>query len=91
MLPRWYKPPPFTLGVTRLETVAKVARIYGMTAGDLVGPSRKRPVVIARWHAMRVLRDQKYSLASIGRVFNRHHTAVLHGLENQGLYRLSDG
>lgn len=87
MLPRWYKPPKFVLGVTCLETVAKVARIYGMTAKELVGPSRQRLIVVARWHAMKVLRDQHYSLATIGRVFNRDHTSVLYGLQNAGRYQ----
>lgn len=78
----WHKAP--AIATTPIETVAQIAREHGMTAADLIGPSRLRRVCIVRWRAMRVLRDHGRSLSSIGRILNRDHTTVLHGLRRAG-------
>lgn len=87
MLPRWYKPPPYDLAVSCIDTVGKIASLYGLTADTLRGPSRERHICRARWHAMRTLRDQHYSTPTIARVLNRDHATVLHGLRYGGSYR----
>lgn len=79
MMPAWYRPPAYG-ALTGIELVANVARLHGFTAADLMGPSRARPLCIARWRAMRQLRDRGRSYASIGRLFNRDHSTVMHGL-----------
>ena len=83
MTPRWYTPPPY-VAVTGLELVARLARLHGLTAADLVGPSRVRSVCIVRWRAMKALRAKGHSCSSIGRLLNRDHTTVLHGLRRAG-------
>lgn len=83
MLPRWYRPPPYRAH-TGLEVVAVVARQHGFTAADLIGPSRVPEVCIARWRAMRLMRDRGRSLVSIGRTFNRDHSSVIYGLARLG-------
>lgn len=61
-----------------------VAARHGVTKDDLRGPSRKPHLVRARWEAMAILREHGLSLPAIGLMFNRHHTAVLHGLRRAG-------
>lgn len=83
MTPPWYTPPAY-VAPTCLEMVAQVARKHGLSASDLVGPSRVRAVCVARWKAMKVLRDKGRSLSSIGRVLNRNHATIAHGLRRAG-------
>lgn len=83
MTPSWYTPPPYA-AATGLELVAQIARQYGLTASDLIGPSRVRSVCIVRWRAMKALRDKGRSLSSIGRLLRRDHTTVIHGLRRAG-------
>ena len=79
MMPVWYTPPPYKAR-TGLEIIAHVARSHGLSASDLIGPSRLRTVCIVRWRAMRELREKGRSFASIGRTFNRDHSSVIAGL-----------
>ena len=55
---------------------------------DLIGPSRRRPLVTARQIAMYVFRDlTDLSFPAIGREFgDRDHTTVIHAVDKiQGL------
>jgi chromosomal replication initiation ATPase DnaA len=64
------------------RVIGATARRHGLTAADLVGPSRCRQVSQARGMAMYLARrlTQK-SLQSIGAAFGgRDHTTVLHGI-----------
>ena len=79
MIPSWYTPPAY-MASTPIELVAQIARTHGLTAADLIGPSKVRSVCIVRWRAMKALRDHGRSLSSIGRILNRDHTTILHGL-----------
>lgn len=83
MIPSWYTPPTY-MASTPIELVAQIARTHGLTAADLIGPSKVRSVCIVRWRAMKALRDKGRSLSSIGRILNRDHTTVLHGLRRAG-------
>ena len=79
MMPAWFDHiPPH-------EVVPQVAGFYGLTPDDIRGSSRLPHIVRARWHIGAVLRNRGLSLPAIGRIVNRHHTAVLHGLRGRDL------
>lgn len=60
-----------------------VAAYYDDTVSALTGPIRRRPLVYRRMMAMVLCRDlMDESLPRIGRVFNRDHTTVMHGVEH---------
>lgn len=63
-----------------LETTAKH---FGFTVDDLCGPSRRRPLVMARQIAMYLFRDlTDFSYPAIGREFGgRDHTTVIHAYD----------
>lgn len=74
------------------RVIAATARRNGLTADDLVGPSRCRQVSLARGMAMYLARrlTQK-SLQAIGTAFGgRDHTTVLHGIRVTEARRASD-
>lgn len=61
--------------------IRETALAHGLSADDLTGYSHQPSIVRARWAAMRICRDRTgASLTAIGRVFNRHHTSVLNGI-----------
>lgn len=69
------------------EVLGEVSQAYGIGEEDLVGESRRKAIAHARQEAMWRLRHRlaldgrpRHSLLEIGRVFNRDHTTVLHGL-----------
>jgi chromosomal replication initiation ATPase DnaA len=57
------------------------AEEMGVTRADLRRRGRQRPLVRARWVAMRVLRDEGYSSPAIGRHLRRDHATVLQALD----------
>jgi chromosomal replication initiator protein len=63
------------------EIAAATARHFSLKLGELRGPARRRPVVLARDVAMFLTRQlTKESLHAIGQYFGgRDHTTVLHG------------
>lgn len=69
-------------GMRAAEIIVAVASDYGLGKGDLVGRSRRFPVVRARQEAMWRLRTLRgLSLAQIGRMLGgRDHTTILHGV-----------
>lgn len=83
MMPAWYTPPVYRAG-TGIGLVTQVARTHGFTVADLVGPSRVHGVCLARWRAMKALRDNGRSFTAIGRLFNRDHSSVIYGLRRLG-------
>lgn len=62
------------------EILRETAKFYDVTIEDLIGPSRRRPLVVARQIAMYLHRDlTDLSTPRIGEIFgNRDHTTVLH-------------
>lgn len=66
--------------------VAATCAAMGVTLDDLVGRSPARPLVQARWVAMRALRDKGYSLPLIGAQLRRTHPTVIWGLARIGQY-----
>ncbi len=69
-------------GPSLRRVIGATARRHGLTASDLVGPSRCRQVSLARGIAMYLARRlTPESLQTIGTAFGgRDHTTVLHGI-----------
>jgi chromosomal replication initiator protein len=63
--------------------VHAVARHYGLSEADLVGPSRRREVSVPRQLAMFLIREETdASLPQIGQLLGgRDHTTIMHGCE----------
>jgi chromosomal replication initiator protein len=58
-----------------------VVRYFGVTLDDLRGKARHKEIVMPRQVAMYVLReDTRLSTPEIGKLLNRDHTTVLHGV-----------
>lgn len=64
--------------------ILEVAQRHGIDPADLHSPNRSAPLCRARWEAMRLLRDRGLSLPRIGRMLNRDHKTVMHGLRRAG-------
>ncbi|MEX0825798.1 MAG: chromosomal replication initiator protein DnaA [Acidimicrobiia bacterium] len=64
--------------------LAASSESFGVSIGDLEGPSRKQPLARARQVAMYICRElTDLSLPKIGSLFGgRDHTTVLHGVNN---------
>jgi len=69
--------------ITAQQILDTSAHHFGFSVDDLCGPSRRRPLVIARQIAMYLFRDlTDYSYPAIGREFGgRDHTTVIHAFE----------
>jgi hypothetical protein len=64
-----------------LRVVERVAGERGISLAELRSTSRSPRLVRARWAAMTAARSETdASLPQIGRILNRDHTTVLHGL-----------
>lgn len=63
------------------STIEQFCRLYNVTAEQLLSPSRQHHLVEIRqlcWFLCYTRLRLTYTL--IGRIFNRHHTTVLHGI-----------
>ena len=70
-------------GTAVYEVLAIVARQYGIPIDELPKKGRTQTVARARQDACALLRDTtKMSLPEIGRVFDRDHTTIIHGLRS---------
>ncbi len=69
--------------ITAQQILETSAVHFGFSVDDICGPSRRRPLVIARQIAMYLFRDlTDYSYPAIGREFGgRDHTTVIHAFE----------
>lgn len=65
----------FTGGVE--DVIDETAFLFDVDIEDLVGPSRREPIVFIRLIAMAAARSLGASYPSIGRAFNRDHTTVM--------------
>lgn len=60
---------------------AEVAAKHGMTVADLTCDRRGKKIVLARHEAMwRCFKETQASYPAIGRVLNKDHTSVMHGV-----------
>lgn len=72
---------PTSAGPDAAAIVKRVAKAFGVTQKELLGPSRLRSVMVPRQVAMFLVRELcGLSLPRIGTVFGRDHTTVLHAL-----------
>ena len=69
--------------ITARQIIDVSARHFGFSVDELIGPSRRRPLVIARQIAMFLFRElTDFSYPAIGREFSdRDHTTVIHAVE----------
>jgi len=69
--------------ITAQQIIAISAEHFGFSIEELTGPSRRRPLVIARQIAMYLFRElTDFSYPAIGREFgDRDHTTVIHAVE----------
>jgi chromosomal replication initiator protein len=69
--------------ITARQILEESAKHFGFSVDELCGPSRRRPLVIARQIAMYLFRElTNYSYPAIGREFgDRDHTTVIHAVD----------
>jgi chromosomal replication initiator protein len=69
--------------ITAQQILAVTSEYFGFSIEELCGPSRRRPLVIARQISMYVFRDlTDFSYPAIAREFGgRDHTTVIHAVE----------
>lgn len=69
--------------ITAQQIVTTTAEYFGFSVQELCGPSRRRPLVIARQISMYVFRElTDFSYPAIAREFGgRDHTTVIHAVE----------
>ena len=69
--------------ITTRQIIELTAETFGFSIEELCGPSRRRPLVIARQISMYVIRElTDYSYPAIAREFGgRDHTTVIHAVE----------
>jgi len=69
--------------ITPERILALTAETFGFSTDDVKGPSRRRPLVIARQVGMYVTRElTDYSYPAIARVYGgRDHTTVIHAVD----------
>lgn len=69
------------------DIIAEVAERYNVPAAAITGESKTDEMVKIRDQAIAEvkLRRPDMSHSAIGRVFNRHHTTILHALRKMGL------
>lgn len=76
--PVYRGPPAKTLG----EIIEQCAALTGISAGDILGRSRKRPAVRARQFTMAVMRARGGSYPQVGRwIGGKDHSTVIHGVD----------
>ena len=62
--------------------VEETAKYYSMDSKAILGASRMKDIVLARQVSIYLIRSiTNLSLPEIGKVFNQHHTTVMHSLE----------
>jgi len=75
-------PGPSGRGATPLAILTAVARYFGIKPDDLKGKARHKQIVGPRQVAMYLLREDGHlSTPEVGRLLNRDHTTVLHGMK----------
>jgi chromosomal replication initiator protein len=75
-------PGPSGRGCTSAAVLTAVSRYFDVRIDDLKGKSRYKQIVVPRQIAMYLLReDAQLSTPEVGRLLNRDHTTVLHGVK----------
>jgi chromosomal replication initiator protein len=75
-------PGPSGRGTTSAAVLTAVSRYFDVKIDDIKGKARHKQIVVPRQIAMYVLREDAHlSTPEVGRILNRDHTTVLHGLK----------
>ncbi len=75
-------PGPSGRGAAPMSILTAVARYFGVKTDDLKGKARNKQIVVPRHIAMYLLREDAHlSTPEVGRLLNRDHTTVLHGMK----------
>lgn len=69
---------------TKIDFIQNVIEV--VERHDLKKVSRKQEIIYPRYYIYSLLRDAKYSLSAIGRIFNKDHATVLHGIKMHKLF-----
>lgn len=73
------EPEPY---MTPRQRIKRIARLRGITTDELYGTRGCGQACLVRQEAMTDLRDNtNLSYPAIGRLFNRHHTTVIHNIK----------
>jgi chromosomal replication initiation ATPase DnaA len=64
-----------------IEMARKVAEAHGVALREMFSPIREGPIVRARWDCWARLHSHGLTAKQIGRIFDRDHSTVLHGLK----------
>lgn len=69
-------------GLTIRDIIKVIAEHHGLRYGDIVGHRRQKHIIAVRDKCIRAAADARpdLSLPSIGRIFNRDHTTIMHSL-----------
>ena len=65
----------------RRMKIAQICERRGVTVDELMGRSRYKRVCSARKEAYAMLREEKLSYPTIGKMFGRDHTTVIDGIQ----------
>jgi len=66
--------------INRPQNVDLACELAGISLKLARSPDRDRKTARKRWHVMAILREWGRSSPQIGRLLNRDHTTVLHGI-----------
>jgi chromosomal replication initiation ATPase DnaA len=58
--------------------VEDAAREAGCTLAQMLGHCRRQPIARCRQRAMKRAYEEGFTFEQVGRVFNRHHSTVVH-------------
>ncbi|GIU93254.1 MAG: hypothetical protein KatS3mg011_2160 [Acidimicrobiia bacterium] len=71
-----------TKAVDGPQIIRATAAAFGCPVDEVLGPTRRQPIVLCRQVAMYLCRElTDLSLPKIGALFNRDHTTVMHAIE----------
>lgn len=70
--------------------IAQIGARHGLTREEMMARTRATRIAHARWEVFEALSARGWSLPRIGRVWNMHHTTVLHGLRSLARLRAAE-
>lgn len=64
------------------EVLQAVSEKHAVSEPDILGKSRRREIVHARWEVMAILHGMGWGFSRIARMFGIDHTTVMHGIKS---------
>lgn len=74
-----------------LADIGIIAFRHGCTRQDILGTSKLRYLVEARWDCITLFRQRGMSTTEIGRLMNRNHSTIVHALQKMSLRKPDNG